>query len=255
MGAWKFNNILTKDILYQEYITNNKTSKEIAEQFGVSISTVCKYLLKYSIIKDKKVVKINRIGKKYGKLTILNMFRNSKNRQTMCECRCECGNIHYTNIHNLRKSRNMSCGCSRRKIYTYIERVAAIHKKLYGSTIVARSKELKLDYNITLNDYIMLIKQPCYYCGALSSNYSYDKRVMKLDGTFDKNHKVIYRYNGIDRLDSNKGYLRNNVVPCCKYCNHSKSNRTSEEFVSWMKNLYYYYTTTHNTQMDIQYDI
>ena len=45
-------------------------------------------------------------------------------------------------------------------------------------------------------------------------------------------------YNGIDRIDSTKGYFNDNVVSCCKVCNRAKSNLSLEDFKQWAANLY-----------------
>lgn len=36
---------------------------------------------------------------------------------------------------------------------------------------------------------------------------------------------------GIDRWDNSRGYLADNVVPCCKDCNRAKMTRPPREFV------------------------
>ena len=48
----------------------------------------------------------------------------------------------------------------------------------------------------------------------------------------------IYLYSGIDRIDSNLGYLENNVVPCCKFCNFMKLNLTTEDFLNRIAKIY-----------------
>jgi hypothetical protein len=47
-----------------------------------------------------------------------------------------------------------------------------------------------------------------------------------------------YEYNGIDRLNNNLGYCISNSVPCCRWCNYSKNNRTESEFLLWVNNVY-----------------
>ena len=39
-------------------------------------------------------------------------------------------------------------------------------------------------------------------------------------------------------MDNNIGYVLSNVIPCCKNCNLSKSNRTPYDFLSWVFKLY-----------------
>ena len=47
-------------------------------------------------------------------------------------------------------------------------------------------------------------------------------------------------YNGLDRVDNEKGYTIDNVVPCCKHCNYAKRNRSVEEFIDWIAQVYEY---------------
>ena len=42
-------------------------------------------------------------------------------------------------------------------------------------------------------------------------------------------------FNGVDRVNSNKGYILENCVSCCSWCNFSKSNRTVEEYKNWLQ--------------------
>lgn len=46
------------------------------------------------------------------------------------------------------------------------------------------------------------------------------------------------RLNGIDRLDSNKGYVPSNCVPCCSACNLAKGPLDPETFVQRCKHIY-----------------
>jgi hypothetical protein len=47
-----------------------------------------------------------------------------------------------------------------------------------------------------------------------------------------------YVYNGIDRLDSSRGYEMGNVVPCCKQCNWAKNDIPYDEFLDWIKRVH-----------------
>jgi hypothetical protein len=38
--------------------------------------------------------------------------------------------------------------------------------------------------------------------------------------------------NGVDRVDSGRGYTVDNCVPCCKFCNLMKRNYTPEFFLA-----------------------
>lgn len=42
-------------------------------------------------------------------------------------------------------------------------------------------------------------------------------------------------HNGIDRIDSNIGYITSNCVTCCGGCNIAKGKKTPDEFIDQCK--------------------
>lgn len=68
---------------------------------------------------------------------------------------------------------------------------------------IKRNKDLNLKYAEIGN----LMQLPCTYCGSTEG------------------------YRGLDRIDSSKGYLKDNVVPCCKFCNFGKNVLTVQEYL------------------------
>jgi hypothetical protein len=56
------------------------------------------------------------------------------------------------------------------------------------------------NFEITKEEYTVLVKMPCYYCGILQSK----------------------GFNGIDRLDSRHPDIKDNCVSCCTMCNMMK---------------------------------
>lgn len=178
----------------------------------------------------------NLIGKKFGKLTVISTNGDKKRNRLIYKCLCECGNEKEVSADLLQAGRTKSCGCLLKETYNKIEnREYALKKRLY-SQLIRRSRKLNLEYNITLEDFIELIDSSCYYCGEKHSNQIYDttsygKRKYIISDT-------ILFFNGIDRLDSNKGYIKNNVVPCCKHCNFAKNTMGLEEFKKYIIKLY-----------------
>ena len=87
-----------------------------------------------------------------------------------------------------------------------------------------KAKRRGLDYAILQNDDIVegLLQGNCHYCGAAPSNISNSK-----------GHNDAYIYNGIDRVDSSKGYVDGNCVSCCKVCNRAKSDMPVDVFFAW----------------------
>lgn len=183
----------------------------------------------------------NIIGKRFGKLLVTKMLsERGKSNQIMYQCICDCGNKHITSGDSLRSGKSKSCGCNRLTPPNKVtDRVYAIKKQLYKTNIIKRSKSLGLDYNITLEDYIKLIEQPCHYCGLESSNYATDRYNTKANGK--KTSDTVVHYNGIDRIDNSKGYTKDNTVACCKHCNIAKSTMTQDRFRDWVVKVYNHY--------------
>jgi hypothetical protein len=73
-------------------------------------------------------------------------------------------------------------------------------------------KRLGRGWEITKEQYRILTKGNCHYCGKPP------RHVRKDDKTFHGG----YLCNGIDRVDNTKGYVIDNCVPCCWECNSMK---------------------------------
>ena len=105
--------MLSQDKIYKikELHKLGLTNKKIAEEVGCCASTVKKYI--NNEIKDKM------IGKKFGKLTVLEKAPKNPNLKSRCIryiCKCECGNIIEVNGNSLRTGHTTSCGCSRKNV-------------------------------------------------------------------------------------------------------------------------------------------
>jgi len=78
--------------------------------------------------------------------------------------------------------------------------------KLYRKSAERRG----LEFNITLEDFVKLLKQDCVYCGDTPPMDS--------------------GRNGLDRVDNSAGYSLNNVVSCCIKCNRMKGKLSRKEY-------------------------
>jgi hypothetical protein len=57
--------------------------------------------------------KINILGKRFGRLTVIADAGIDHRREAKWRCRCDCGNEHETTGSNLRNGTTRSCGCFR----------------------------------------------------------------------------------------------------------------------------------------------
>lgn len=163
------------------------------------------------------------VGDRFGKLVVLKKSdKKGTNNSSFFDCRCDCGNLFTVIGSRLKNNTAVSCGC----ISKYTDRNFALIKRRYSGGIIDSSRKLGLNYDLTFNDYEAMIQKPCFYCGCEGTNISNDYNYKKNEKFSD----TMIVCNGIDRIDSKKGYTKDNVVPCCKHCNSAKSDKTIEEF-------------------------
>lgn len=72
-----------------------------------------------------------------------------------------------------------------------------------------------------------IVTQNCFYCGEQPKNKS-----------TAGNKSTPFLYNGIDRINSNIGYVMYNCLPCCFDCNRAKSDKSIDEFKVWLTRIY-----------------
>lgn len=89
-----------------------------------------------------------------------------------------------------------------------IQKIYGIKPEARYKRAVRNSKKRGKTWDISQQDYIDLISQPCFYDGA---------SLCKEFGT------------GLDRIDNSKGYSLDNVVPCCGDCNIIRGDRLTHE--------------------------
>lgn len=87
------------------------------------------------------------------------------------------------------------------------------HFKQRLNSIKSNAKARKLEFNITEETVAKLLLGNCYYCGEPIAD-------------------------GVDRIDSSKGYIENNVVPCCKICNIMKNKFSINIFFDKINKIY-----------------
>ena len=87
-----------------------------------------------------------------------------------------------------------------------------------------RSAERRgLTFAITLEDFLRLSGSSCSYCGI-----EWSVETCRTD----KGMNGTYKRNGIDRQDSDIGYVLDNCVPCCWKCNRLKWEDSVEDLVA-----------------------
>lgn len=171
---------------------------------------------------------IDLTGQKYNRLTC----KAYDKIRGAWVCECECGNIRTVTRYALIHGTIKSCGCFRKATTGYRLSTTRNRKSAFEYLYVqykSRASNKKREFSISKDDFAMLTKQNCFYCGE-EPKLSYNPTTLA--------HKEPYIYNGLDRIDSSKGYSIENVVPCCKHCNVAKNSMTTDEFMDWIEKVY-----------------
>ena len=99
---------------------------------------------------------------------------------------------------------------------------------MVASRLIRVMGKRKINNELSKEDIIRLIKQPCRYCWDEWWNTSTNKSCVI---------KTI-KYNWIDRISSNIWYTKTNTVACCKRCNWAKNSLSVSEFKSHISKIY-----------------
>ena len=211
-------------------------------------------------------------GRKFGRLTVLyenkDDIRREKYRFSVWHCRCDCGNECDVYGTILTQGKTKSCGCLQKDVVSHMftkdirrydedgsltEKFCPMCKEWrsidnyyknnysidgYNSTCKIcckyrlkerykfyenNAKRRNLNFDLTLEQFDAITQKPCVYCGSYNGIYK-DKP-----------------FSGIDRIDSNKGYIEENIVPCCDICNKMKGTLTTEQWLQHMQSILQYF--------------
>lgn len=85
-----------------------------------------------------------------------------------------------------------------------------------------RSTVKGIAFSLTAEQFGRLIFDDCFYCGAEPSL---------------TNKEISLPFNGIDRVDNNKGYTPDNSITCCATCNSMKGASNYEKFIDHVRKI------------------
>lgn len=167
----------------------------------------------------------NYLGKRFGKLVAINKTGKRRNQRIVWLCQCDCGNQCETSSEYLQRGSAKTCGC---KYKLSIPKAAV---KIIICAYKKQSKNRNINYSLTEEEFEKFICEPCYYCGITGFNR------LKFRKTRTGKYNGTYNYNGIDRIDPNIGYIKENCVTCCAICNKMKSSLSYKEFIDHIKKI------------------
>jgi len=159
--------------------------------------------------KDGRNNKLDLSGKETSKFIVIKKL-DSVSKSGGYEYICLCKKCNKELIRNTVEIwGNRGCPCKTGKIY--VDQYQRFYSSYQKNAI-----DRNFDFPISFEDFMVLIKQNCYYCGAEPT----------------LRYRISIIVNGIDRLDNKIGYLKENIVTCCSPCNFMKRSYGHEEFIN-----------------------
>ena len=194
----------------------------------------------------------DEIGNRYGRLIVLKEVGRNKWGSVLWFCKCECGATTIVSGEHLRTGATKSCGCLQKEIASSFAKKmkpGALPKGIAAFNWLLRrmkkdAKDRNLEWNLPDNKAKELMASSCFYCGAPPKSHKKLSTIKKLNGDFIAN--------GIDRLDNNKGYTEDNVVPCCTCCNIAKSTMSINEFKNHISKIYKHFCKKSINQLNFE---
>ena len=144
---------------------------------------------------------------------------------------CDCGFKKYNQSFSGVRRRKMCILCKKQNKFKILPNSNTSFNLLYSSYIKG-AKRRSLEFKLSKEIFREFTKQNCFYCGSPPNT---TMRPNSAGGG--------YIYNGIDRKDSNIGYIIENCVSCCKTCNYAKLKMTDDDFINHVKKIYEYQLT------------
>ena len=220
---------LTKEFLEEEYVIKERSTISIAKEIGCNPETVRLKLKKYRLLRrPSRKIPIDLSGQKFGALYVECLEKH--NGQTMCKCRCECGNVVYVKSGSLRIGNNTTCGCKVTQIGERNSRWKG-KGKISGSwwanftrTAKSRTCVKKSKFEITIDYVWELYQQQDGKCALSGVPIAFS------DTNYSNNTTA-----SLDRIDSNKGYIKGNVQWLHKDVNKMKSDMDQDSFLQLCK--------------------
>lgn len=159
-----------------------------------------------------------RIGEKHNSLTIVSVDGKTEcGKYAVGTVDCDCGGTFSVRLADVVSGNSKSCGCGKR---SFPNKAIARSYTSYSWNATQRN----YNFDLTHEEFTSIVKSNCHYCGIEPSR----------EASYKGEDDLL---NGVDRVDNDKGYSIDNVVPCCSICNQAKHAMKYDDFMSWVKRL------------------
>lgn len=217
-----FEDVLTPDKLHHDYVENGLTKAEIARKYSTTVATINKYMKAGGIKRNPSWAYRSEdlSGKKFGRLRCLRPGTTDRHSKLSWVCKCKCGNEKEIAAASLKRGLTSSCGCYKRDLVRNNG-----YKDISASFWRRKEKEAAnrgIEFSITKEDVWEIFERQNMLCAYTGVSISFSP---------DSN-KPQQATASIDRIDSFKGYTKDNIQIVHKAVNLCKSWLPEDEFVA-----------------------
>lgn len=210
---------ISRDELYNEYFSYG--IKKLCEKYFVSKQTLWRWLDENNISRIKRKYKRKDLtNMKFGYLTVIRYCHwsefNTRKDKTMWLCKCECGKERLVDSYSLTHNKIISCGC---KNYEALYSGVGDLSGTYYNACKKGARLRNLDFNVSIDflwDLYLKQNKKCALSGL----------DIVLEKQYKNNHKN--QTASLDRIDSSKGYVEDNVQWVHRDLNFLKNNRNEK---------------------------
>lgn len=214
--------IIDEKLLHKYYYDNKLPMIEISRRFFVCKRTILDRLKKLKFEPREKISFLidDLTDKKISNLTFLKYVKNDKFGKAMWLCRCDCGKEKILNASAIKAYLTTSCGCNKqkalRKGYELIS--GSFWKKLKKSALIR-----SIDFDISIEDAWQIYIEQDRKCAITGVDIS----------MYPESDKLYKQTASPDRINSDKGYTKDNFQWVHKRVNRLKSVLSMDELLFW----------------------
>lgn len=206
-----------KDFIYLTYLTENY--KDIGNILNRTTEVIKWFVSKNCKSKNGNKIKLND---RFGKLIVKKKISNKNG--IVWKCLCDCGKYMTAETNTLLSGHSKSCGCGR------IEAISSKTRYVTGSyytSLKCKAKKRNIEFNISIEYLDNLYSLQNSRCCLSGLNINIPK------GRMGKKGQNITA--SLDRINSNIGYIENNVQFVHKDINYMKWTLNQNYFIELCK--------------------
>lgn len=220
---------ITKEQLSHEYTELKLDSTQIGKKHNIKKGSVWYLLKKYNIPRRTTRAGGQNIkdltNKKFGWLTVIKQVINTSTTDSSAKwlCKCNCGNEREVVSGSLISGLTKSCGC---RLNSKMWKGYGKLSSSYWCRVKKGASRRNLEFNITMKEAWELFLSQNQKCALSGIDI-----VIITDYTNKHNQHTA----SLDRIDSTKGYIKNNIQWVHRKINIMKSNMSDMEFIKMCK--------------------